>query len=167
MNLLWRTNGANVMDESSERLKVRSLKESRCWHSQEGWAWLRLQVRGRAMQSGVSTETWAGLSGGTAAGWSSSPVGWGLSPAAVGVLKGSSDCGGASQDSQSPRTAARVFWCVFQLCLNPGPSAWRPLCQPQPRQDSCGSTGEQPISSGAQWLRNARMDRCGRDTDVH
>lgn len=105
-------------------------------HSQAGWAWPHLQVRGRARRSGASTKTWAGLSVGTEVGWSSSRVGWGLSPGAVGVPRGSCDWGGASRDSQSPHREAKVFWCVFQLCR--GPSMWLPLCQPQP-----GSCGEQ------------------------
>lgn len=91
-------------------------------HSPAGWAWQHPRVRERARQSGASTKIWAGLSAGTAVGWSSSPGGWGPSPGAAGARKGSSGCGGAFQDSQSPRRAVKVFGCVFQLCHSSDPS---------------------------------------------
>ena len=123
-NILWKS-VRNIMSNFSRS------------HLQAGWAWMHLRVHGRARQSGASTTTWAGLSVGTEVDWSFSPVGWDLSLGAAGVLRGSGDWGGASQDSQSPRRAAMVFWCVFRLCQNPGPSLWLPLGQPPPQQGSC------------------------------
>lgn len=106
-------------------------------HLQANSTWLHRQVREKARQSGVSTKTWAEPSVETEVGLSSSPVDWGLSLVAEGVLGGSSDWQRASQDSQSLHIAAKVFWCVSQLWQNPGP-LWRlPSSRPQLRLVNC------------------------------